>query len=87
MSNKNSFILYLDHLIVLDELSDEQAGKLFKVIRAYHSGDNETYKKLMNDTLIRIVFSLFKSQFIRDIEKYNKVVERNRENGKKGGAT
>ncbi len=33
---RKSFIVYLDLLDSLDELSDAQAGKLFKTIKAYH---------------------------------------------------
>jgi len=39
---KASFVLYIDSLFILDELNDEQAGQLFKAIKAYHS--NEDYE-------------------------------------------
>ena len=38
--NKNSFILYLEQAEIVDELSDDDAGKLFKAILFYvHSGE------------------------------------------------
>ena len=80
MSKRKSFLIYIDSLPVLDDLTDEQAGKLFKAISSYHKGED-----LELDSLTKIAFSPFKSQFIRDDEKYQKIVERNKNNGLKGG--
>ena len=33
---KKSFKIYIDSLDVFDELSDEEIGRLFKAIRAFH---------------------------------------------------
>jgi hypothetical protein len=33
---KKSFIVHLDSLEILDELSDDQAGKLLKAFRDFH---------------------------------------------------
>lgn len=77
---KPSFILHLDSLSVLGELTDEQAGKLFKAIVAYNRGE-----VLELDQVLRIAFNPFKNQFDRDMITYNSVCERNRENGKMGG--
>lgn len=77
---KTGFILHLDSLLVLDELSNEQAGILFKAIRDYNAG---TEPEL--DFAMRMAFIPFKNQFERDNKNYNKVVERNRNNGAKGG--
>jgi hypothetical protein len=75
-----SFILYTDNLSVLDQLSDEQAGKLFKAIVNYHNGQEIA----ISDDL-KLIFFMFKKQFERDREKYDKKCERNRLNGLKGG--
>ncbi|WMM36539.1 hypothetical protein [Pseudoalteromonas phage PS_L5] len=80
MSKRKSFLIYIDSLPVLDDLTDEQAGKLFKAISSYHKGED-----LELDSLTKIAFSPFKSQFIRDDEKYQKIVERNKNNGLRGG--
>lgn len=80
MSSKRSFIIHKDSLSVLDDLDDEQAGKLFKAIKAYHEGVIADM-----DSLTRIAFSPFRAQFERDLEKYNKIVNRNRNNGLNGG--
>lgn len=94
MDNKKSFILYLDALSVLDELDDKQAGKLFRAIKAYQlrsaercEQDADTgFESLMEDFVTRIAFAPFKAQFERDNQRYDELVERQRENGKKGGA-
>ena len=39
MSDKKGFLLYVDSLGVLDELTDEQAGKLFKAIHKIQRGE------------------------------------------------
>ena len=61
---KKSFVLHIDSLDVLDDLSDEQAGKLFKAIKAYQKNDG-----MEVDSLVKIAFSPFKNQFTRDDEK------------------
>ena len=77
---KTGFILHLDSLLVLDELTNEQAGILFKAIRDYNLG-----KEPELDFAMRMAFIPFKNQFERDLEKYNNTCERNRNNGSKGG--
>ena len=77
---KTGFILHLDSLLVLDELTNEQAGILFKAIRDYNLG-----KEPELDFAMRMAFIPFKNQFGRDLEKYNSTCERNRNNGAKGG--
>jgi hypothetical protein len=79
-SERKSFIIHKDSLSILDDLTDEQAGKLFKAIKSYH--DNTEYQV---DNLIKIAMSPFKNQFDRDAGKYTDTVERNRINGLKGG--
>lgn len=80
MSTRKSFVLHKDSLQVLDDLSDEQAGKLFKAIKAIQLGE-----QFELDALTKIALSPFKAQFARDNEKYERIVERNKNNGLKGG--
>ncbi len=61
---KTGFILHLDSLAVLDELTNEQAGILFKAIRDYNLG-----KEPELDFAMKIAFLPFKNQFVRDFEK------------------
>ena len=81
MSNKKkSFILHHDSLGILKKLDDEQAGKLFKAITNY-SCNGEIPSELQTELLL----FPFQSQFDRDTESYEKVVNRNKSNGLKGG--
>ena len=75
-----SFILYTDNLSVLDQLSDVQAGILFRAIVNYHNG-----QKIAISEDLKLIFFMFTKQFERDREKYDKKCERNRLNGLKGG--
>ena len=80
MSNKKSFLVHKDSLHVLNELSNEEAGKLFKAIYSFQEGE-----EFALDTLTKITFAPFKAQFIRDNEKYNKTCEARAASGSKGG--
>ena len=81
-TTRKSFILHFDSLSILEELEDVEAGKLFKKIRAYNLW--EKYESW--DKMVEILFHQFKNQFDRDLEKYEKICERNRENGLKWGS-
>jgi hypothetical protein len=75
-----SFILHKDSLSVLNKLSDDQAGKLFKTIFSYH-----TQNILPSDKFIAVVFEPFLNQFKRDAENYKKTCEARKIAGSKGG--
>lgn len=77
---RKSFILHLDSLSIFDGMTNEQKGELFEAIRQYHLGNEVTLSPL-----ISIIFIPFKNQFDRDLIKYERIVERNRMNGNKGG--
>jgi len=77
---RKSFIVHNDSLAVLDDLTDEQCGQLFKAIKSYQLGE-----EIVLPSIIKIAFSPFKNQFIRDEVKYQNIVKRNRDNGLKGG--
>jgi hypothetical protein len=78
---KKSFLLYCDLKHTIDKLPDETAGRLLKLILDYANGDF----KEPNDLLLQVVFEPIKQSLIRDLEKYDAKVIRNRENGSKGG--
>ena len=80
VKNKKSFLLHIDSLAVLDDLTNEQAGELFKAISAYQNGED-----LELSALVKIAFSPFKNQFIRDNEKYESICERRAKAGAMGG--
>lgn len=80
MTKRKSFILHIDSLEILDDLTNEQAGLLFKAIKSHHLNS-----EIDLDPLTRIAFSPFKNQFIRDDEKYILTCERRADAGSKGG--
>jgi hypothetical protein len=77
---RRSFLLHIDSLDVLDELSNEQAGILLKAMRDYHNDE-----EMQLDALTKIVFSPFKNQFNRDTLKYQTTCERRANAGSIGG--
>ena len=77
---RKSIIVHLDSLEVLSELTNEQAGILFKAIKSYANGIEPEL-----DFSMKIAFLPFKNQFIRDSEKYDKTCEVRRVAGSIGG--
>jgi len=77
---KKSFIIHLDSLDILDELSMDQAGELFCAMRDYNLN-----KPVQLTGLMKVIFISFKNQFDRDLEKYKIASDKNKENGSKGG--
>jgi len=73
MAKRKSFVIHIDSLDILDDLSDEQAGQLFKAIRSHQVGE-----EVELSPIVKIAFSPFKNQFGRDDEKYQKLCEKNR---------
>ncbi len=49
---KKSITIQLEHLSVLSELTDEQAGQLFKAIRAHHNGEEIECSHLIKGLLL-----------------------------------
>lgn len=78
---KKSFLLYADQISLVEMLPDEKAGQLFKLIMQYVNDKNPN----TDDLLLKMAFEPFKLQLKRDLKTYESIVERNRENGKKGG--
>jgi len=79
--SKNSFILHIDSLVILDKMTNEQAGQFIKLIYEYQ----KTGKIEVSDFAMQMAITPFLNQFERDNEKYENIVERNRGNGFKGG--
>jgi hypothetical protein len=79
--DKKSFILYCDQQGVFNMLPDEQAGKLIKHIFAYVNDEDPEADEL----LLSIAFESIKTQLKRDLKKYENYIDKQKENGKKGG--
>ena len=77
---KKSFILYVDQRGTFNKLSDEQAGKLIKHIFAYVSDEQPEA-----DFITELAFEGIKTTLKRDLKKYENYIEKQRENGSKGG--
>ena len=77
---RRSFIIHLDSLAVLDDLTDEEAGKLFKAIKNHHEG-----AEVNEIGVVKVAFSPFKNQFERDNARYEKICEQRALSGAKGG--
>ena len=80
-TKKESFILYKDFYQAIKHLDDETLGKLFKALYEYQVYETEPDQA----SVVYLPFAFFKNQFRVDDKKYQAIVERNRNNGKKGG--
>jgi hypothetical protein len=78
--NKKSFISYCDWGETFDELDDAQAGKLVKHLFNYVRD-----RKPESDQITKLLFIPIKQTLKRDLTKYKTYVEKQRENGSKGG--
>lgn len=82
-ANKKSFLLYTDAYDVVKKMSNDQAGTLFKLILEYVSDLNPDIES--HDLLIQIAFEPIKNQLKRDLKNWERYIEKQKENGKKGG--
>jgi hypothetical protein len=78
---KESFVIYKAFYEPISELSDEDLGQLFRCIFLYQIKEIEP----ANTSRIYMAFQFFKNQFRLDNKKYLVVVNRNKNNGLKGG--
>lgn len=76
-----SFILHLDSLEILEKLSDEQAGKIFKSIYKYQK-NGKVQDEL--DFALDLVITPFLNQFKRDKERWEIECEKSSNKGKIG---
>ena len=79
-TEKESFILYTEQKEVIDNLTDEDAGKLFKGIFEYAVGNEPEFHNLL-----KLVFIPIRQQLERNAKKYSEIKEKRRIAGAKGG--
>ena len=77
---KDSFLIYKSFYKPISRLSDKQLGRLFRAIFKYQLSE-----EISEEEDIEMAFELYKNQFEIDELKYQGIVERNRNNGRKGG--
>lgn len=80
MSEKNSFILYLEYADILQDTTDEQFGRLMRHLFAHASGDEVT-----PEADVAIAYRFITNQMDRDAEKYDEKIEGRRRAGSVGG--
>ena len=91
MALKNGFLLYGTQWDTIKLLSQGERAELLEVIYLYHirSIDWEIYDAEGNPYImspkVELVFSMIKTQFEIDEQKYEKIIERNKSNWKKWG--
>lgn len=78
---KESFLLYHGYYEPIKNLSLEDKGMLFDAIFQFSISGIEPN----NTSRIYMAFQFFKNQMVQDAKKYDRIVDRNRENGLKGG--
>ncbi len=82
MIMKDTFVFYRSWQNVIGELPDATQLEIYRAITEY----------ALNDTTIdlsevaKVAFAFIRQDIDRDIEKYNAICEKNRENAKLGGA-
>lgn len=79
--NKSSFILYLDQLEIIDDLTMEQRGLLLTAIRNYIF----TGESVELEPIVKVAFTPIKNSLHRDLVKWRNQVQANKVNGLLGG--
>jgi hypothetical protein len=78
---KKGFLLYADLINMVEKLPKEKAGELFLTILEYVNDRDPNPE----DILVQVAFEPIKAQLKRDLRKYEAYIDKQRENGKKGG--
>ena len=81
MKKPKGFFTYFHLSPVIDKLSDEQAGRLYKAL--LHYGDTGEIADMSGDLACDMAFTLMRGEIDVNFERYNEMCERNRENSKK----
>ena len=83
-STRPSFLIYKSFYKPIKNLSNEDKGKLFTAIFEHQTQDFDGSEQVI-EPQIEMAFEFFKNQFELDNKKWEKRVEAQRANGKKGG--
>ena len=83
-SRRPSFLIYKSFYKPIKNLSNEDKGKLFTAIFEHQTQDFDGSEQVI-EPQIEMAFEFFKNQFELDNKKWEKRVEAQRANGKKGG--
>jgi len=81
-----SFLLYKDFFSSIEHFSDEELGRLFRVLHLYQRSQNWTDDDEQSiHPSVKVAFNFYRNQFILDEKKYEKRLIANRINALKGG--
>ena len=83
MSEPKGFFTYFHHAPILDALSDEQAGRLYKALMHYGSDGEVT--DFSDDQALAITFSVFRNEINRNFERYQEICEKRRSEERRVG--
>jgi hypothetical protein len=75
MEKKKSFVLYADMMESINHLSDQESGILFKYILKFVNGQDSE----IQDRIIMTAWKPVELQLKRDLEKWDKTLERRNE--------
>jgi len=78
-TGKKSFLLYCDIIHTVEQLTDVEAGDLFKHILRYVNDQNPQ----ATNTITRIAFEPIKQSLKRDLDRFESICKRNSDNAKK----
>lgn len=81
MGERKAFLLYTGYFEQIEMLSIEQRGILLTAIMAFQTGAELPEM----DAITKMAYSFISADMRRDSEKYEEVVEKRRESGRKGG--
>ena len=81
MAEKKSFLLYISSFKQIRKLTQEQKGVLLDAIMNFQEG----VPLPEMDPLVDMCFGFIADDMQRDAEKYEEIVEKRRESGRKGG--
>ena len=81
MTKPAGFFTYFHHSALINHLTDEQAGRLFKALLIY--GDEGEIADLDDDQACTLAFIIMKGEIDRNFERYAETCEKRREAGKK----
>lgn len=76
------FMTYREAAVIFSLIGDAEAAQAIKATVNYYLYGKEPESL---DGMAQTVYNIMKADIDRNNEKYNRIAERNRENGKKGG--
>ena len=82
MKKPKGFFTYFHHINILERLSDEQAGRLYKALMIY--GDTGELTGFDDDPVLDIAYAVMRGEIDVNLERYNEVCQKRREAALKG---